>query len=619
MSDSIGPDIEDRLASVESAIAALAARVDEIGFAGPRADSSTSSLAASGATDATPRGAGNPTPPPARASRAPRAPPWLTTRSAEWWLGRIGILFLCLALILLYDYAVDRNWITPLVRVITGIGVGAGLLYAGSRMSRPRSDTPTPNDIGLRELLLGGGLAAWYITAYAAAARYNLITIPTARLLYVALSILAAWIGLVEKRSIFGLVAIVAGFAAPFLLSAGPESILAFAPYVAALTALGTLLYLMRGWQSVLWTTFLLSWAVVVIAANNATGRRSVSLTLLLVAMAAAFVRVPSLRRRLLETGSSRYTPATPSRFGDWLLRVTNRIASVAGEKLPQPDSPALWIIALASPLFMVWAASNVWPEVTSIAWGGVLFVAGLAAFRMSGGSDRGDAELQHVQVTAASLWTLFGLLWAADGVGRALGTSADSIVLAVASLHAVAVLELGLLRSYRAPRKLAYFTAALCLFAVLSEEASGFRPLPPWQTVAELIAIAVAAVVWKRLRSNSASRVAAILSGLGAYIALLMIVDRVLGAIWTPLVTAVYAIAGAALLVASKRVVDRSVLRKLGGLTMLLVVFRLFVIDLAGVETIWRVLLFMLCGLLFLYTSQRLQAERGPPPPSTT
>ena len=40
----------------------------------------------------------------------------------------------------------------------------------------------------------------------------------------------------------------------------------------------------------------------------------------------------------------------------------------------------------------------------------------------------------------------------------------------------------------------------------------------------------------------------------------------------------------------------------------MLLVVGRLFVVDLAGVETIWRVMLFLACGLLFLYTSYWLQ-----------
>jgi len=37
-------------------------------------------------------------------------------------------------------------------------------------------------------------------------------------------------------------------------------------------------------------------------------------------------------------------------------------------------------------------------------------------------------------------------------------------------------------------------------------------------------------------------------------------------------------------------------------------VVARLLLVDLSSVETIWRVLLFLVCGALFLYTGYRLQ-----------
>jgi len=40
----------------------------------------------------------------------------------------------------------------------------------------------------------------------------------------------------------------------------------------------------------------------------------------------------------------------------------------------------------------------------------------------------------------------------------------------------------------------------------------------------------------------------------------------------------------------------------------MLLVVARLLIIDLSSVGTIWRVLLFLVCGAVFLYTGYRIQ-----------
>ena len=40
----------------------------------------------------------------------------------------------------------------------------------------------------------------------------------------------------------------------------------------------------------------------------------------------------------------------------------------------------------------------------------------------------------------------------------------------------------------------------------------------------------------------------------------------------------------------------------------MLIVVARLLLVDLSSVETIWRVLLFLVCGAVFLYTGYRMQ-----------
>src|SRR5215208_4499364 len=104
--------------------------------------------------------------------RRERAPNPLASKSMEWWLARSGAVLTSLALILLYQYAVERNWITPVIRVLAGISVGAALIFSAVRFT---SRDSTNDAIGLREVLLGSGLAAWYITAYAAAVFYQLI------------------------------------------------------------------------------------------------------------------------------------------------------------------------------------------------------------------------------------------------------------------------------------------------------------------------------------------------------------------------------------------------------------------------------------------------------------
>jgi uncharacterized membrane protein len=77
---------------------------------------------------------------------------------------------------------------------------------------------------------------------------------------------------------------------------------------------------------------------------------------------------------------------------------------------------------------------------------------------------------------------------------------------------------------------------------------------------------------------------------------------------VWPPLVTTSYAVLGAVLLVMSRKPGSNQLLRRLGGVTMLIVVARLLLVDLSSVETIWRVLLFLVCGAVFLYTGYRLQ-----------
>jgi uncharacterized membrane protein len=91
-------------------------------------------------------------------------------------------------------------------------------------------------------------------------------------------------------------------------------------------------------------------------------------------------------------------------------------------------------------------------------------------------------------------------------------------------------------------------------------------------------------------------------------YLTGLTVVWRALDPVWPPLVTTSYAVLGAVLLVMSRRRASNPLLRQLGAVTMLIVVARLLLVDLSSVETIWRVLLFLVCGALFLYTGYRMQ-----------
>jgi hypothetical protein len=526
---------------------------------------------------------------------------WFSSRSAEWWLSRLGVGFVVLAILFLYGYAVDKGWITPPIRVLAGTVVGGLLFWVGRRAERSGEAEVTP--LGMRELLYGGGLALWYVTAYAASVWYQLISIPSARLVFFALGLIATWISLQERREIFAFVAIVTGFATPFILPAPLTSLSEFALYLGAVATLGLIIYLMRGWLSIVWITFIAFWfsiagTIYTRGVVHPAALGSIPISIVLVLAAAAFVRAPSLRRQLLAIGSERYTPA-PVRPGT--RRFTDSFSQVLGGGKSAPDSLVLWVFALISPLIAGGLLSDIWADVPMEAWGLALFALGIAALVFARTPVRAE-ELRHVALTAAALWTLLGILRIAPEPER----------LSLSALHATAVLFYARQR-FIGPRTVAKLTILLALVVVVGEELSpAHYGLLRWRWAwSELVTLAAGAAIVARLMADPAEKVQrAILAG-ATYLTSLVVIAGILEPIWPPLVTTSYAMFGAALLIMSRKRGGDRLMRQLGGVTMLIVVGRLLLVDLASVEAIWRVLLFLVSGAIFLYTGYRLKPSR--------
>lgn len=522
------------------------------------------------------------------------SPEWLAARSAEWWLGSLGVVFLVIASFLLYRYAVDHEWITPLVRVLTGVAVGGGMLVAARQFTQRGSESDD-DALGLREILLGGGLAVWYLSSYAAAVFYQLISVPTARVLFLFLSVVSGWLALKERRILFAIIALGVGFAAPSLLPSPSQSLIGLALYLAPLGALGLVLYLMRGWELILWITFIGFWVdlsgPVIGVPSLHLGAASV-FTLLTVAFGAAFARAPILRRRLVALGSERYG------------------VSGAGAKA------GLWIITIASPMVMLGMLFGIWSHVANEFWGIAEVALAVAIFRWSETGRESDPIIKHLEVTAAAIWSLAGLQWLAIAVAGRAGFTAGPLCLGVAAMHSAFLMLVLQGKDFTVPRAIAKATAVMVLVVVVLFELSAphsYALRMDW-TFAEAIVLGLSVWHWRLMRSETTQELNATVFAVIGYGALLLVLARVLGSIWLPLVTASYAIAGAALLIASREGEGRKFLLRLGGLTMVIVVGRLIIVDMSSVETIWRVLLFLACGIAFIGTSYRMQPGRAIP-----
>ena len=322
-------------------------------------------------------------------------------------------------------------------------------------------------------------------------------------------------------------------------------------------------------------------------------------------------LRTPLLRRRLVATGSQLYTQPKRSPWSESLHNAISRgIARFSGVAA-SIDSPALWVITIMSPLLAVLFLSWIWTAVEGAAWGVASLALAAVAYRLATAGS--DEEFNHVEAAATVVWSLAGILWLADSVGSPSG-KASAFMLAAAAAHAWGVLAYLRRSNFTAPQKIALATAIYCLVVVLVTETifEGlvFHGYDAVWTIAELVVAGVCLWIWWTRRSEQEQLGLPSISGIGAYLALMLIDARILGRVWPPLITASFAVAGALLLIIGNGQRDARRVRRLGGFTLLVVVARLFMIDLARVETIWRVLLFLGCGALFLFTSHRLQGH---------
>jgi len=602
MNESKEREIEERLSRIESVLSDLQNSIDGLARArsGAAAPADPPGRTAWNARSSAPAG----TRPTANTTGdiGSTISEWFSSRSPEWWLSRLGIGFVVIAVLFLYSYAIEQGWITPPIRVLAGTLVGAALFWGATRTKD--DDTKTSLGLGMRQLLYGGALAAWYVTAYAASVWYGLISVPSARLVFFILAIVSAWLSLQERREIFAFIAVATGFATPFILSGPVTSLTPFALYMGAITAIGLFIYLIRGWHSTVWITFLAFWLILNGSALSGGVVRSttpgaLSLSILILLAGAAFTRVPWLRRQLLATGNPRYTATPKSEATQRVMDGMDALSKVLGGGKSAPDSLALWVMTILSPVFAVSTLANIWIRVPSIVPGLILVGLGSAAITV-GMSQVADREVRHVVFTAAAFWIVLGLMKVAP--------NPESV--GVAALYAAAVLVY-LKSSLIGPRTIAKAAIVVAL-AVVAGHALSRSHSTGWMhwrwIVVELVTLGSSAIIAQKLIRHSSERVQGMVVGGLTYLGSLLVIIDILEPVWPPLVTATYAAFGAALLLTSRKRGGDRLLRQLGGVTILLVVARLLLVDMASVDTIWRVLLFMACGAVFLFAGYRLR-----------
>ena len=160
------------------------------------------------------------------------------------WIGRIGVLAILFGVAFFLKYSFDNKLIGETGRVVLGIFWGAAFISAGEYLQKKKN-------MGLYgQMLSGGGLAILYLALYAAYALYHLIPAPLATAGMLAVTSTGMTLAIRYSTYSLAAIALLGGFLTPVMLSTGQNQPLTLFGYILLLDAGTVVLLRFRQWPS---------------------------------------------------------------------------------------------------------------------------------------------------------------------------------------------------------------------------------------------------------------------------------------------------------------------------------------------------------------------------------
>lgn len=500
----------------------------------------------------------------------------------ERWLGRVGVAFVVLAFGFLFKYAFDQGWIGPGFRLILGLMAGTAMLGVGLRLEGERER--------YSQYLLGGAIAVYYLVGYASYELYALVPFWLAFSFMSTVTVLAFVLAERQRLPSLAVIGAAGGLSTPFLLSTGTTDVPALVAYTTMLLVGAGALQFLRGWRSLLLVLGFGGLAVMGLAAAASSGEPDVLEGLVVVAGIlvawALFGALPLFRTHLRRLdpdawpdpppGEAMSQVAPPEQIAMLMLRVGSLIAALVAVlevgALYEVERATLgWLYGLAFLVYLVmgWRLAKTRLALNPAAETASVLIAVSIAIVLA------DYRVLFPLAVAAAAMQLADRRWGLPGVAIiAHILFAQLAVLVITHVQILGVMagspfgvdELGALA--------AIVTALSVSFVFASATAKQMYR----------IAAHVAFLIWLATQFAPMER-------------------------GQELISLFWGLYGIALLLLSLRLGQKGV--QLAGLATLgLVAAKLILVDMAQVDVIWRILLFMFFGAAFLGLSYLINRE---------
>ncbi|QBA65315.1 DUF2339 domain-containing protein [Muriicola soli] len=171
-------------------------------------------------------------------------------------ISKIGIAVLIIGVGIGAKYSIDNDLISPLIRILLGYLVGAGLLAVSFRLLRKYEN--------FSAVLLSGAMAIFYFITYAAYAFYDLFPAYITFLMMVLFTVATVLAALRLNKQFIAHIGLVGAYAVPFLLSEGEGKALVLFSYMAIINGGILVVAFKKYWKPLYLVAFGLSWLIVI-------------------------------------------------------------------------------------------------------------------------------------------------------------------------------------------------------------------------------------------------------------------------------------------------------------------------------------------------------------------
>ena len=169
-------------------------------------------------------------------------------------ISKVGILITIIGIFIGAKYAIDKDLISPAMRILLGYAAGAGLIITAIKLKKKYEN--------FSAVLMGGGLAVVYFITYISYGFYHQLPQLVSFLLMVAITTATVLIALWYNQKIIAILGQVGAYAIPFLLSDGSGKVLILFSYISIINIGLLILSFKKDWKVLYRIAFFLTWLI---------------------------------------------------------------------------------------------------------------------------------------------------------------------------------------------------------------------------------------------------------------------------------------------------------------------------------------------------------------------